>query len=288
MSSRLDGSTAALTLAALVAFAANSILTRMALGADQLDAASFTTIRLGSGALVLALLAAGHLRHAAAWRGRSLVGPVALFAYAAPFSFAYLRIGAAIGALVLFGVVQLTMISWGLRRGEQPDARTWAGFALAAGGLAALTVPSVTRPDLTGVALMAVAGIAWGVYSIVGTGGIDPLTSTARNFILSVPLALVLSVACLGKAHGTATGVTLAVISGAVTSGLGYAIWYRALRHLAVTQAGMVQLSVPVVAALGAVVFLGESLSTRLLLSGVAVLGGIALVLSARSTDDSE
>jgi drug/metabolite transporter (DMT)-like permease len=282
LSSRLDGSTAALTLAALVAFAANSILTRMALGADQLDAASFTTLRLCSGALVLALLAARHLRHAAAWRGRSLVGPVALFVYAAPFSFAYLRIGAAVGALVLFGVVQLTMISWGLRRGEQPDGRTWAGFILAAGGLAALTVPSVTRPDLTGVALMAVAGIAWGVYSIVGTGGTDPLTSTARNFILAVPLALLLSGTQLGKAHGTATGVTLAVISGAVTSGLGYAIWYRALRRLAVTQAGMVQLSVPVIAALGAVVFLGESLSTRLLLSGVAVLGGIALVLSAR------
>ncbi len=286
MSSRLDGGTAGLTLAALVAFAANSILTRMALGAGLLDAASFTTIRLCSGALVLALLAARQLGNPAAWRGRSLTGPVALFAYAAPFSFAYLRIGAAVGALVLFGVVQLTMISWGLKKGERPGVQAWAGLLLAAGGLVALTVPSVTRPDLTGVALMAVAGVAWGVYSIAGTGGSDPLASTARNFMLSVPLALLLSLTQLGEAHGTATGVTLAVISGAVTSGLGYAIWYRALRHLAVTQAGMVQLSVPVIAALGAVVFLGESLSTRVLLSGVAVLGGIALVLSSRSTDD--
>lgn len=274
--------TAGLTLAALVAFAANSILTRMALGADQLDAASFTTIRLCSGALMLALLAWRQLSHSSAWRGRGPVAPIALFAYAAPFSFAYLRIGAAVGALILFGVVQLTMIGWGLVRGEKPGSRGWLGFLLAAAGLVMLTLPSVTRPDLIGVALMAVAGVAWGVYSISGSGGTDPLTSTARNFILSVPLTLLLSMLFLRDVHGTATGISLAIVSGAVTSGLGYAIWYRALRHLAVTQAGMVQLSVPVIAALGAVVFLGESVSTRLVLSGIAVLGGIALVLSER------
>ncbi len=280
--SRYGAEAAGLTLAALVAFAANSILTRMALGADQLDAASFTTIRLLSGALMLALLAWRQPGQAIAWRGRGVVAPVALFAYAAPFSFAYLRIGAAVGALILFGVVQITMIGWGLMKGERPGPRGWLGFLLAAAGLALLTLPSVTRPDLVGLALMAVAGVAWGVYSIAGSGGTDPLTSTARNFILSVPLALLLSLVHIGNAHGTTTGVTLAVISGAITSGLGYAIWYRALRHLAVTQAGMVQLSVPVIAALGAVVFLGESVSPRLVLSGVAVLGGIALVLSAR------
>lgn len=274
--------TAGLTLAALVAFAANSILTRMALGADQLDAASFTTIRLCSGALMLALLAWRQLSQSSAWRGKGPVAPAALFAYAAPFSFAYLRIGAAVGALILFGVVQLTMIGWGLVRGEKPGSRGWLGFLLAAAGLVLLTLPSVTRPDLVGVALMSVAGVAWGVYSIAGSGGTDPLTSTARNFILSVPLTLLLSMAFLGRIHGTAAGISLAIVSGAVTSGLGYAIWYRALRHLAVTQAGMVQLSVPVIAALGAVVFLGESVSTRLVLSGVAVLGGIALVLSER------
>jgi drug/metabolite transporter (DMT)-like permease len=174
------------------------------------------------------------------------------------------------------------MIGWGLVRGEKPGSRGWLGFLLAAAGLVLLTLPSVTRPDLVGVALMSVAGVAWGVYSIAGSGGTDPLTSTARNFILSVPPTLLLSMAFLGSVHGTATGISLAIVSGAVTSGLGYAIWYRALRHLAVTQAGMVQLSVPVIAALAAVVFLGESVSTRLVLSGVAVLGGIALVLSER------
>lgn len=274
--------TSGLTLAALIAFAANSILTRMALGADQIDAASFTTVRLCAGALTLALLAWRQLSQSTTWSGRGAVAPAALFAYAAPFSFAYLRIGAAVGALILFGVVQLTMIGWGLIKGERPGPRGWLGFLLAAAGLALLTMPSVTRPDLIGVALMAVAGVAWGVYSIAGAGGSDPLTSTARNFILSVPLTLLLSMLFLGDAHGTVTGISLAVISGAVTSGLGYAIWYRALRHLAVTQAGMVQLSVPVIAALGAVVFLGESISARLVLAGAAVLGGIALVLSSR------
>ena len=277
--SRLE--TTALTLLALLAFAFNSILTRMALAPRLIDAASFTLVRLAAGALVLALVVLLRTRSVAALRGGGVLGPLALFAYAAPFTFAYLRIGAAVGALVLFGVVQLTMIGWGIARGERPGARTWAGFALAAGGLALLALPSATRPDPLGVGLMSLAGVAWGVYSLRGRSAGDPVAANARSFLWSVPLALLLALP-FRPATYEAAGLALALTSGAVTSGLGYAIWYRALRGLRSTQAAIVQLSVPVIAALGAVVLLGEGVSPRLAVAGVAVLGGVALVLSAR------
>jgi drug/metabolite transporter (DMT)-like permease len=275
----------ALTLLALIAFASNSILTRMALAGHEIDAASFTLVRLAAGALMLALLAG--LAGTSLLRGRGAIGPIALFAYAAPFSFAYLRIGAAVGALVLFGIVQLTMIGWGLIRGERPATRTWGGLILAAAGLAGLTLPSATRPDPLGVALMAVAGVAWGIYSLAGRSAGAPLAATAANFLWSVPLAVLLAIVMRHSAAATPRGLLLAILSGAVTSGLGYAIWYRALRGLSATQAAAVQLSVPVLAALGAVTFLGESLTQRLLLSGAAVLAGVALVLSGRSVGGS-
>ncbi len=281
-----DAKTAALTLLALVAFASNSLLTRLALGTHQIDAAGFTAIRLGAGAVMLVALVVGQTRSWSAMRGSSAAGPLALFAYAAPFSFAYLRIGAAVGALVLFGVVQLTMIGYGIARGERPSATMWLGLVLAAAGLALLTVPSVTRPDPLGVLLMAVAGVAWAVYTLVGRGTPDPLAANARSFLWSAPLALalvVLVIATRGDAPPSARGIVLALVSGAVTSGLGYAIWYRALPSLTVTQAAVAQLSVPVIAALGAVAVLGEAVSSRLVVAGVMVLSGVGLVLSARA-----
>jgi drug/metabolite transporter (DMT)-like permease len=278
-----DFETPMLTALALIAFASNSILTRMALAAHEIDAASFTAVRIVSGAIVLTTLVRLQHRSWAQLRGRGALGPLALFAYAAPFSFAYLRIGAAVGALVLFGVVQITMIGWGLARGERPGARTWIGLALAATGLVALMARSASRPDPLGVALMAVAGVAWGVYSLAGRRAPDPLAANARSFLWSVPAALVLGLTMTRFAAASPRGLLLAAISGAVTSGLGYAIWYRALRGLSATQAAVVQLSVPVIAALAAVALLGEALSVRLAICGAAVLGGVALVLTARA-----
>jgi drug/metabolite transporter (DMT)-like permease len=281
-----DTKTAALTLLALVAFASNSLLTRLALGTHQIDAAGFTAIRLGAGAVMLVALVVAQTKSWSAMKGAGVAGPLALFAYAAPFSFAYLRIGAAVGALVLFGVVQLTMIGYGIARGERPSAVMWLGLLLAAAGLALLTVPSVTRPDPLGVLLMAVAGVAWAVYTLVGRGTPDPLAANARSFLWSAPLAIalvVLVIATRGDAPPSGRGIVLALVSGAVTSGLGYAIWYRALPSLTVTQAAVAQLSVPVIAALGAVAVLGEAVSSRLVVAGAMVLSGVGLVLSARA-----
>jgi drug/metabolite transporter (DMT)-like permease len=275
--------TVALTLLALVAFASNSLLTRLALGSHQIDAATFTALRLASGGLTLAALVLAQSRSWTALRGAGIAGPVALFAYAAPFSFAYLRIGAAAGALVLFGVVQLAMIGYGIARGERPTPMTWFGLMLAAGGLLALTLPAVARPDPLGVALMAVSGVAWAVYTLLGRGATDPLAANARSFVWSTPLAMLLVAVARGPVQATGRGVVLALVSGAVTSGIGYAIWYRALPRLTVTQAAVAQLSVPVIAAVGAVLTLGETLSARLVASGIAVLAGVAIVLTART-----
>jgi len=274
--------TVLLTLLALVAFASNSLLTRLALGSHAIDAASFTLLRLASGALVLTSVVRVQTGAFTAVRGRSLVGPLALFCYAGPFSFAYLRIGAAVGALVLFGVVQLTMVGYGIVRGERPSATSFAGLVVASAGLAVLTVPSATRPDAWGLALMVTAGVAWAVYTLAGRKSPEPVAANAWSFlassVLGVPLALVMRPEALPSGRG----VILALVSGGVTSGLGYAIWYRALPRLSVTQAAVAQLSVPVLAALGAALLLGEQLSARLVVAGALVLGGVALVLSAR------
>lgn len=277
----LDARTIALTLIALVAFASNSLLTRLALGAGEIDAASFTSVRLGAGALVLTLLAVRQ----GGWqklKGAGWAGPIALFAYAAPFSLAYLRIGAAVGALVLFGVVQLTMIGYGIARGERPSEQSWVGIVLALVGLAILTLPKATRPDPLGVLLMTIAGVAWAVYSLVGRSAKDPLAANARSFLWSCPLALALSAATAGGAHASVRGLVLALISGALTSGIGYAVWYRALPHLTVTQAAVAQLAVPMLAALGAAAFLGELLTLPLLIAVMTVVSGVGLVLAGR------
>lgn len=252
-----------------------------------MDAASFTTVRLTAGAVVLSALVRLQAGSWAPLRGRGsanrFVGPLALFAYAAPFSFAYVRIGAAAGALLLFGAVQLTMIGWGIAAGERPRPRTWFALAIAAAGLGWLIVPSVGRPDPVGSALMIVAGCAWGVYSLVGRKAAHALGSNARSFLWAVPLALGLIVASPALVL-TPRGLMLGIASGGITSGLGYAIWYRALRGLTATQAAILQLAVPVIAAFGAVALLHESVSARLAISGLAVIGGIGLVLSDRAT----
>lgn len=275
--------TAPLTLLALIAFASNSILTRLALGTGAMDAASFTTVRLAAGAVVLLAIVRAQARAAPGAGGRGVLGPLALFAYAAPFTFAYVRIGAATGALLLFGSVQITMIGWGIASGERPRVRSWIGIAAAAAGLAWLVLPSLRRPDPVGSALMVVAGCAWGVYSLAGKKATNALAANARSFAWAVPLALLLNVIAASSVSVTARGLVLAAVSGGVTSGVGYAIWYRALRGLTATQAGIVQLSVPVIAAAGAVAFLHESVSPRLAVSGAAVIGGLALVLSDRA-----
>jgi drug/metabolite transporter (DMT)-like permease len=273
--------TVVLTLLALVAFASNSLLTRLALGSHEIDAASFTAIRLGAGALVLSLVVRARTGAWASGRGGA-GGALMLFAYAAPFSFAYVRIGAAVGALVLFGVVQLTMIGYGLVRGERPPALTWLGLALAAAGLFTLTVPAVARPDPLGVALMTVAGVAWGAYSLLGRTKTDPLATNAQSFVWSTVPALGLGFALSRSSVASGRGIVLALLCGGITSGLGYAIWYRAVPRLSVTQAAVAQLSVPVLAALGATAFLGERLSLRVVACGTAVLLGVGLALSER------
>jgi drug/metabolite transporter (DMT)-like permease len=272
--------TAALTATALVAFAANSLLCRSALRPGLVDAATFTSVRLASGALALSLIA---------WRrGRleahgSLASTFALFGYAAAFSFAYLRLAAGTGALILFGSVQATMVGSGLVFGERPRLVEWVGLAIAIVGLVLLVRPGATAPDALGAGLMALAGAAWGAYSLRGRGGRDPVAANARNFVGSLPLALLTSVVTLRSLHASAAGVVLAAVSGALTSGVGYAVWYAALRGLTATRAAIVQLAVPVLAAVGGVVVLGETISVRLVGCAALVLGGVALAVSARA-----
>jgi len=279
----IDTSTLALTMLTLISFASNSLLTRLALGAGEIDAATFTSLRLAAGAVALTLIVWRRPGARLRLLPTEIGGPLVLFAYAVPFSFAYLRIGAATGALVLFGVVQLTMIGWGIVRGQRPAPGEWVGLALASAGLVALTLPSAARPDALGLSLMAAAGVAWGAYSLAGRTSRDPVTVNARSFVWSCPPAILVNVLMRGSLVATSRGVALAIACGAVTSALGYVVWYRALRGLSVTQAAAAQLSVPVIAAAGAVVLLGERLNPRLVIAGLAVLSGVALVLAARA-----
>ena len=270
-----------LTLIAMVAFAANSILCRLALEHTGIDAASFTSIRLLSGALALWLLVA--LRRSAHGRGGSWPSATALFAYAAAFSFAYVSLPAGVGALLLFGAVQATMILAGLRAGERLWARQIAGLVLALGGLVYLMLPGLSAPPLGGSVLMLSAGVAWGVYSMRGRASGDPLGTTAGNFLRAALLGIGLAVAALPWAQHDVAGAGYAVLSGALASGVGYAVWYAALRGLAATHAATVQLSVPVIAAAGGAVLLDEPVTLRLASASVAILGGIALVVLGRS-----
>ena len=261
----------------MIAFAGNSLLCRMALRHTSIDAVTFTSIRLVSGAVVLWLI----VRFARA--GRTGAGnwwsALALFAYAAGFSLAYLSLSAATGALLLFGSVQATMIGHGLWQGERLARLQWLGLALAVSGLVVLMLPGLSAPPLMGAALMVVAGAAWGVYSLRGRGAGDATLVTAGNFWRAAVLACVLSAFMLGQASWDEQGVAFAIASGALTSGLGYALWYAVLPSLKASQAATIQLSVPVIAALGGVALLGEVMTEQFVLASVATLGGIALVI---------
>ena len=267
----------ALTTLAMMAFAGNSLLCRSALKHTGIDAASFTAIRLISGALVLALLV--RCRRNAPAGGGNWPSAFALFVYAAGFSFAYVSLSAATGALLLFGAVQATMIGYGVFKGERLLRLQLAGLMLALAGLVGLMLPGLAAPPLPSALLMLGAGVAWGVYSLRGKGAGDPTAVTAGNFLRTVPITVLLSMLMFNGITLDRAGVAYAVASGALASGVGYAIWYQALPAMKASTAATVQLSVPVLAALGGVVFVGEPLSLRMVLASIAILGGIALVI---------
>ncbi len=296
-----------LTGCALVAFAGNSVLCRLALGSQLIDPASFTSVRLISGAVMLWLIIA--LRKTLGNSGKSAnlnsdnsattprihsngkalqlltPGAIALFLYAICFSYAYIALETATGALILFAVVQLTLITLGLLNGQRLQALEWLGLVIALGGFIYLLLPSAGRPEVTATCLMAFAGVAWGVYTWLGRSSKSPMRTTAVNFLLSIPLTLLTFAAAYFLLHNTSislSGFWLAVTSGSLASGAGYAIWYSVLPALSAAQAGVLQLFVPVLAALGGVVFVGETLSLHLVTAGLITLAGIALLFWAR------
>jgi drug/metabolite transporter (DMT)-like permease len=316
-----------LTLAAMIAFASNSLLCRAALKQTHIDAATFTFVRIFSGAVALCLfmnvrrritvdrtatpLAAGSKtrvgfpsppsspkrrgdpfslrekvrRRVLGWKG-NWISALALFAYAAAFSFAYVNLSAGTGALLLFGAVQATMILWGLHKGERLDAIQIVGLVVAVTGLVMLVFPGLSAPPLIGSILMLGAGVAWGVYSLRGKGVQNPASVTAGNFIRAIPFSVVVWILFLPWAHVDLAGVGYAITSGAIASGVGYVIWYSALPGLKAASAATVQLSVPVLAATGGILLLGESITLRYVLASVAVLGGIALVVLTLHSKD--
>ena len=289
MPSRTVLSTAGFTLFALIAFAANSVLCRMALGEQSIDAGSFTLIRLLSGIVILLLIwyparkdsgasaAAGHPSPRGSWRAGGL-----LFLYAITFSYAYISLETGTGALILFGMVQITMVVTGLIQGQRLCWQEWSGLVLACVGFIYLLAPSINTPELAGFVLMAIAGLAWAGYTLLGRGSVSPLSDTCFNFVRTLPMVLVALIWIIADAQLTSRGILLAIASGALASGLGYAIWYRALRGLSGIQAGVLQLLVPVIAAIGGVLFAAEPITLRLALAGMLVLGGVLLVLLGR------
>lgn len=272
-----------LTAMAMTAFAGNSLLCRMALQHTGIDAGSFTTIRLMSGALTLWLLVA---MRGGAYRGNgNWPSAIALFAYAAGFSFAYVRLPAGTGALILFGAVQATMIGHGIWSGERLRKPQILGVVLAFAGIVGLLMPGLSAPPIWSAMLMLGAGVSWGIYSLRGRGAGDPTRVTAGNFLRAAPIAAILSLVTWNQVALDAAGIGYAIASGALASGIGYAIWYTALPSLKATQAATLQLSVPVIATVGAILFLGEALTLRLVLASIAVLGGIAIVIRDKGGD---
>ena len=266
-----------LTTLAMLAFAGNSILCRAAFYHSDIDAASFTSIRLISGALMLFLLARS--RRTSNTGSGHWISAFMLFVYAAGFSFAYVKLSASTGALVLFGAVQSTMIGYGVWRGERLNKRQLIGLVIALSGLIVLFMPGLSSPPLVGSVMMLLAGSAWGVYSLRGKDLGDPIWVTAGNFYRSVPFAAILSLIMLKSSSLDTAGFWYASMSGALTSGIGYVVWYAALPALKASTAATLQLSVPVLTALGGVVFLGEAVTLRLAVATFAILGGIALVI---------
>jgi len=273
----------ALTFVAMIAFAANSLLARQALGQAEIDAAGFTTVRLASGAATLAIIVLLRERTLKFLEG-DFKGAFYLFTYAACFSFAYLSLAAGTGALILFGAVQLTMLGVGMLRGERLSVLAWAGVALAVAGLTYLMSPGISAPSLEGALLMTFSGIAWGMYSLHGRFAVNAAAATAGNFIRSLPFVLVLMLLLHSNWHASTKGLLLALSSGVFASGMGYVVWYAAINYLSSSRAASIQLSVPVVASLGGVIFLNEPFTTRLMLASIVILGGIALVIASKSS----
>jgi drug/metabolite transporter (DMT)-like permease len=267
---------------ALIAFAANSVLCRLALGESAIDASSFTIIRLISGAMVLlGILSINRNKKDSTARGSWYAG-VMLFLYAISFSFAYITLNTATGALILFGSVQITMIISSLISGTRLHVTEWTGVIIAFTGFVYLIFPAVTTPSAIGFLLMTVAGIAWGIYTLMGRESKNPLTDTAYNFFRTIPIAIILLVVTIKNSNYSSQGVLLAVLSGGVTSGIGYTIWYIALGGLSALQAAVLQLLVPVIAAFGGVIFVSETITLRLTVSAIMILGGILMVVLGR------
>lgn len=266
-----------LTILAMLAFAGNSLLCRLALRDTGIDPASFTALRLLAGAVVLGLLL--RLRQGQTVLPGTWQGAIALFVYAAGFSYAYVNLDAGAGALLLFAAVQLSMIAWGVSRGERLSPLQALGSVLALAGLIGLLLPGASTPALAASLLMILAGTAWGAYSLLGRGAGDPLAATAGNFIRTLPFAVVLCLVALPSLEWDRPGILYALLSGGVTSGLGYAVWYAVLPRLAATQAASIQLSVPLLTVLAGSLMLSEPLTGQLLIAGAAILGGIVLVL---------
>ena len=271
------------TTCALVAFALNSILCRFALGKEAIDAASFTVVRLVSGAIVLfVILILSNRKVLQTSAVGNWISAVCLFTYAICFSFAYLKLTTATGALILFGFVQITMILFALFSGERPRFLEWLGLIIAFGGLVYLVFPGLAAPPIFSSVLMAIAGIAWGFYTLRGKNSVNPLADTTGNFMRSVPLVLLVSIGFIPFINLSAKGIILAILSGAFASGIGYALWYAALKYHTRARAAILQLSVPVLAAVGGVIVSAETISVHLFLSGIFILGGIFLTVSGR------
>jgi drug/metabolite transporter (DMT)-like permease len=276
-----------LTTITMIAFGANSIFGRVALEGDAIDPSSYSFIRLLSGAIMLAILvgASSGVSKKSLSHG-NLISALCLFAYAAAFSFSYVNIETGVGALILFACVQAVMIGWALFKGDRPSLFEWLGIVIAFSAFIWLVSPGLEAPDPIAAALMAISGIAWGAYSLRGKSSSDPLKATAGNFLLSVPMGLVLLFITISSSQITLYGVILAIASGAITSGMGYALWYRVLPQLTATRASIVQLTVPVVAGVGGLIFLPEPLTFRFVLASALILGGVAIsiVLKANRT----
>jgi drug/metabolite transporter (DMT)-like permease len=270
------------TAFALIAFAANSVLNRLALGSNTIDAGSYITLRLVSGAFTLWLINAMSKRNFGWILRGSVLSAFYLFLYGVCFSFAYRSLTSGTGAFILFGTVQMTMLTVLLKSGEKPRILEWLSLLIALSGLAYIVFPGLAAPDPLGAFLMIVAGMAWAFYTLRGKGVKDPLETTATNFIFSAPMILCIYFLNLSKTHISTEGVIYAVASGAIASGVGYVIWYAALRGLTTTQAALLQLSVPVIAALGGIIFLSETLTTRLIIGGILIIGGVTLALVSK------
>jgi drug/metabolite transporter (DMT)-like permease len=279
--------TASLTILALVAFAANSVLCRLALDNEAIDAASFTAIRLLSGIIVLFIIIGGAQRikqpetlnkKESSAKG-SWFGSVLLFVYAVTFSYAYISLDTGTGALILFGAVQITMIMLSLISGTRLHSSEWVGVIIAFIGFVYLILPKITTPSVTGFVLMTISGVAWGIYTLQGRNSKSPLTDTAYNFLRTTPLIALLTIASLNTMSYTTEGIVLAILSGGIASGIGYTIWYLALEGLSSSQAAVIQLSVPAIAALGGVIFVSEAITLRFAISSTMILGGILLVV---------